>query len=995
MFSQLIGNGSVATFGMVLLHTLWQGALICVVTALLLEWRRNAGATFRYATYCIALLLLVTATIATFVWSIPSARPTTATYAFSSADSDEMFASEPAQDDLAARPTTAVLFKTPLVVEGNTTVFSLKHLLNFLASWVAIAWLVVVPILLIRLLANYTNVRMVHLRHTTPALDSMQEIARSLCERMRYHRTVRLLVSTRVIVPMVIGWVKPVVLLPAAFLTNVSTEQFEALLAHELAHLRRLDPLVNFLQCIAETVLFFNPSAWWLSRRIRIEREYCCDDLALAMGMDPTLYAESLLAVAETAINTPVYAMSSGGGMLLTRIKRVLGMNTGPRARIKSGLFGAAIVVALILGVCTTYVLAQNRNPVLAENQETVVAENQNPVDGTVQESETANVQDPATAEEQNPTPTEKEQGVAYLLEFPADRSLGEVSFQKAGVDSSDTRWDKGSGWSKVGPAQGTVEVPDGIEVSLSFSGRDMSMISSLPPDCIVKFECTAKDLIDDDIKPLLSLTNLRSLALNGSKGITDLSLEILKPLQHLENLQIKETSIQKLTGIANFKKLNDIDLASSLVGDEGIANLAAANLPNLKVLGIGGISITEQGFASVAKIKTVKKLLLGPMELGDSWIKYLADASAVEFLSAKKCNINDNDLAAMQNMRSLRILKIPYNQVTDAGMEYVAAMPALEEFITYGNAITANCLPILGTSKTLWEIAASNTDIPYGTLKTWRIKNNFKRKTLPVASAPQKSTNPQALKVGVVFSDFAATGPHWMPSPYRYQMDGYSCREIVRLLSEANVDLYAVIDPGTAELGELPDILASTGLSNKTIDSTNPTDLLKLDVVCSWSFANVLPETLNALRISVKQGLGYFCTGAIGSVTPEGNDPALMDLLGHSSQEYTWFAKEGTSFEVVNAHPILGELKPGTKMNGILFNGMFDPNRLPQGTILIGSTATSSLPTFCPMYLREYGKGKMVFNVFWNLGIGDIPPETFYMRCVNWAAGRPVDTKY
>ena len=956
MFSHLIENGSVATFGMVLLHTLWQGALICIAAALVLEWQRHASSAVRYGTYCIALMLLLVVSIATFAWSIPTARPTLKSIAFTAEGTDGLVALDQGRGDSVTRPTTAVAFKSPTFIQGEIAGFSMEQFFAPCASWVAIVWLVVVPLLLIRLVANYMCLRVVHLRFAAPAPESMQEMARRLCKRMRYHRTVRLLVSTRAAVPMVIGWIKPVVLLPTAFVAGVPIEQIEALLAHELAHLRRLDPLVNFLQCIAETVLFFNPAAWWLSHRIRIEREYCCDDLALAMGTNPTLYAESLLAVAENALKAPAYAMSSGGGVLLTRIKRILGLNTGPRATIKTGLLGAVIVVGLMLSVCTTYVLAQHQDSAITEDQASFVA---------------------------------------WRLEFPADRSVGEVYFRGAGVSVSESNWDKGYrlGWSKAGPAQGTVIVPAGEEVFLRFTNRDMSILNTLPPDSVFRVECRAKDLCDEDVKPLASLTNLRALSLRGCAGLTDRTLALLKPLQKLESLQLHETGIQKLTFINSFKNLQELDLANSKIDDEGMANLLAAKLSNIERLCIAGASITEPGFASVSKMSSVKELLLGAMTLGDSWLTYLANASTVETLSVKDGNLNDVHLGELRNMKSLHVLKIPYTKVTDVGMAHVAAMPALEQIYLYGTAVTEDCLPTLATSRTLWEVESSNTSICYASLKEWRQQNNFKRRVLPVPNEPQQSTNPQALKVGIILSDFQATGPHWMPDPYGYQM--YEHRGwLISLLNDANVDLYAVIEPGTEKLGELQDILAYTGLSTKTVDATNPADLLTLDVVCAWRHPNILPETVAALQSAVKQGFGLVCNGNVGNVSPQLNDAAIMDLSGQSSQEYGWWGQGERSFDVVNAHPILGDLKPGTKIDGIGYNGAFDPGGPPQGTLLIGPSADSNTP-FYPLYLRDYGKGRIVFNVSWNLGIGDIPAETFYMRCVNWVAGFPVDSKY
>ena len=162
-------------------------------------------------------------------------------------------------------------------------------------------------------------------------------------------RAITLLESTLVDVPTVIGWLKPVVLLPASAVAALSPQQLEAILAHELAHIRRHDYLVNLLQTLVETVLFYHPAVWWLSRRIRIERENCCDDLAVSLCGDPVAYANALADLeslrSETA-PTHHIAMAATGGALLQRVRRLLGAPSSHSGRGPAWLAGS---VALLL----------------------------------------------------------------------------------------------------------------------------------------------------------------------------------------------------------------------------------------------------------------------------------------------------------------------------------------------------------------------------------------------------------------------------------------------------------------------------------------------------------------------------------------------------------------------------------------------------------------------------------------------------------------------
>ena len=124
--------------------------------------------------------------------------------------------------------------------------------------------------------------------------------------------------------PAVIGWIRPVVLLPASALSGLEPGQIEALLAHELAHIRRHDYLVNLLQTAVETLLFYHPAVWWVGRQMRAERENCCDDLAVAVCGDALVYARALTELEQIRIAAPRLAMAANDGSLLNRVRRLL-----------------------------------------------------------------------------------------------------------------------------------------------------------------------------------------------------------------------------------------------------------------------------------------------------------------------------------------------------------------------------------------------------------------------------------------------------------------------------------------------------------------------------------------------------------------------------------------------------------------------------------------------------------------------------------------------
>ena len=141
-----------------------------------------------------------------------------------------------------------------------------------------------------------------------------------------------MLESAAVTVPTLVGWVRPVVLLPAAALSGLTPEQLEAILAHELAHVRRHDYLVNLLQSLVETLLFYHPAVWWVSAEVRAEREHCCDDLAVAVCGDRLVYVSALAEL--TSMERRAFALAATDGSLLDRVRRILGrpVERAPRA---------------------------------------------------------------------------------------------------------------------------------------------------------------------------------------------------------------------------------------------------------------------------------------------------------------------------------------------------------------------------------------------------------------------------------------------------------------------------------------------------------------------------------------------------------------------------------------------------------------------------------------------------------------------------------------
>jgi len=172
-----------------------------------------------------------------------------------------------------------------------------------------------------------------------------------LKQRLRISRPVRLLKSTIVEVPVVVGWLRPVILLPASIISGLTPTDLEVILAHELAHIHRFDYLVNTFQNLVETIMFYHPAVWWISRCIREEREHCCDDVVVQLCGNKLAYARALVSLEELR-GLPRLAFAASGGSLLDRIRRLLGGATDARplgARGFGGLTLAGLGCLLLL----------------------------------------------------------------------------------------------------------------------------------------------------------------------------------------------------------------------------------------------------------------------------------------------------------------------------------------------------------------------------------------------------------------------------------------------------------------------------------------------------------------------------------------------------------------------------------------------------------------------------------------------------------------------
>jgi uncharacterized protein (TIGR03435 family) len=327
----------VERLGWTLLHFLWQGALIAALYAA--ARRGMTRPNTRYVLACIALAAMMAAPLIT--WSLM--RP-----------SDALPVSMRLTDRV---PLTASTVAAAPVTLPETT--SGAQAAQFL-PWVVAVWLVGAIAFWIRLIGGWMGAVRMRSTFVRPAPPEWQQTLNCLKARVGVTRPVRLLISALVQTPAVVGWLKPVVLVPIGALTGLPSEQIEALMIHELAHIRRHDYLINILQSVAEALLFYHPAVWWRSGHIRTERELCCDDVAVSLTGDAFTYATAL---AEIELSRPAHlhaVMAANGGSLADRIAILLGQSR-PVSRILPG--PGAAVTAILLVVAAYGMFAQSPEP--------------------------------------------------------------------------------------------------------------------------------------------------------------------------------------------------------------------------------------------------------------------------------------------------------------------------------------------------------------------------------------------------------------------------------------------------------------------------------------------------------------------------------------------------------------------------------------------------------------------------------------------------------
>ncbi len=337
--------GLLACLGWTLLHSLWQSSALALALAGSLKISQRDSANRAYAISCTALLSMILCPCITFLWLRFGADP-------------------------PSIPATVVLSHAgPLSLSGaeipghwsicKWLIVSADHRMRVISLF----WSVGVLLFLGRLLFGFVGAKRLQRRRGGTVPERLQRAACRLIARLEITCPIRLTASAATTTPVVVGWLKPEILFPTGLLSTVAPEHLEAVLAHELAHIRRQDYLVNTIQMVIEALLFFHPGVWWVSKQIRREREHCCDDLAVTVSGSVLIYAKALVTLEEQRSPAqPQLLLGASGGHLAMRITRLFKQKLATPARGNLlALAAIAVLTLLALGILSPFAAEQVR----------------------------------------------------------------------------------------------------------------------------------------------------------------------------------------------------------------------------------------------------------------------------------------------------------------------------------------------------------------------------------------------------------------------------------------------------------------------------------------------------------------------------------------------------------------------------------------------------------------------------------------------------------
>lgn len=352
--------------GWTLFHSVWQFALIAIILSVVLFFFGKLSAKTRYVISMISLLFVVLSSVLTF----------SNTYR-KTLEKEELARQIRANPQLVVESFKKAIQET---TEKNNESFFTPQ---FKVKWIVFKsyfqrnfpliltiWMIGILFLILRFAGGLIYTNRLKYRHTAPLPSSFDDFVQKLLYRFNINKDIKFLQSFALKVPLTLGYLKPVVLMPASLLTGLPADQIENIIAHEIAHIKRHDYLFNILQSVIEILFFYHPAVWWISSVIRTEREHSCDDLAVEVTGDSLSFAKALTNVQEymqQPENSYAMAFSGNKNKLFNRIERILTKpamkkNLNERLIASCVIFTGLIILVVSTAFSTESKLNQSQN---------------------------------------------------------------------------------------------------------------------------------------------------------------------------------------------------------------------------------------------------------------------------------------------------------------------------------------------------------------------------------------------------------------------------------------------------------------------------------------------------------------------------------------------------------------------------------------------------------------------------------------------------------
>lgn len=352
-FQIFLESDIVVRLGWTLLHSLWQMGLVAIALVVTLRVFRDNSPNVRYLICVVALVIATALPIFTFTQLSQNAdfRPPAAQLRKDgglNTPAVEPGTRQPAIQDEFVRTTRS--YSTAAADFLTETRAWLNRSLPSLLPFAVLAWLIGVAFFSLRLAGGFSHLNRFRSESTVPVDDTWATKFIGLCELTSVGRKTTLVASSIVQTPIAIGIFKPVIVIPVALFLQLSPRELETIIAHELIHIRRFDPLVNVVQCVLETVFFYHPAVWWISQQVRREREFAADAAVTRLFEDSHItYARALANLEEIRLASdqemPRYATAANGGNFMQRIQRILKIKTEASSASSAWTAGLALIL--------------------------------------------------------------------------------------------------------------------------------------------------------------------------------------------------------------------------------------------------------------------------------------------------------------------------------------------------------------------------------------------------------------------------------------------------------------------------------------------------------------------------------------------------------------------------------------------------------------------------------------------------------------------------